>query len=291
MNYSFEFIDTVKEFKDFKLGPLKFGLEPGSVMAYIGPNGSGKTTSLYLLSGHQQAKSGTIEIFGQQNSLDKIDWKYKIGFVSDEPSFFSNWDAVKNLKFISGFYPKWSNKRTDELINRLSMPTNKKVKDLSKGNLTKLSIIAALSHNPQLLILDEPTDGLDPVIRTEFFDLLYEYMEDEENSIIYSTHALNEINRLSDKLAFLNNGQIKMISDTESLIEKWRIIEIKGIISDGNNLNFISENLYNNGISILKVSDYITAMKYLMEKEIKIINEKYMSIEEISISIIKEDYR
>jgi ABC-2 type transport system ATP-binding protein len=217
MAKAFELKGLTKEFPEFKLGPLNLDLEPGKVLGYVGPNGSGKTTTMHCMVGLVKADSGKTEIFGRDNDPNQIDWKYDIGYVGDKHVFYENWSGAKNLKFISKFYPSWSDKMAQDLIKRFELPVEKRAKDLSSGNRVKLSLVQVLSRFPKLLILDEPTAGLDPVVRTELLDVLFEILEDGEKAIFYSTHILTDISRLADELAFLNDGKIMVKSQKDDL--------------------------------------------------------------------------
>jgi len=205
---AFQYKNVIKTFPEFKLGPLNLDLEPGTVLGFVGPNGSGKTTTIQCLVGLLRADSGEMEVFGRPNDLNKPQWKLDIGYVGDIQVFYERWTGQQNLDFLSRFYPNWSNERVHELAKRFNLPLHKRAKDLSTGNRVKLSLIAALSHSPRLLLLDEPTSGIDPVVRMEVLDVLFEILETGERAIFYATHILPEISRLADELAFIEKGKI-----------------------------------------------------------------------------------
>jgi len=216
---AFEIKSLVKKYPDFQLGPLDLTLEPGTVLGYIGPNGSGKTTTMHCLVGLVKAEAGEMKIFGTPNNPNKPEWKLDIGYVGDVHVFYENWTGAKNLKFLKQFYPNWSDKLVADLAKRFELPLDKKAKALSGGNRVKLALISALAHSPKLLLLDEPTSGLDPVVRTEVLDVLFEILESGERAIFYSTHILTDISRLADELAFLNDGKILKRSTKDDLID------------------------------------------------------------------------
>jgi len=221
MTAAFSVRDLVKTYPDFQLGPLNLDLEPGTVLGFIGPNGSGKTTTMHCLVGLIKANRGTIQICGQPAHPAEPNWKMDIGYVGEEHAFYEVWSGEKNLQFLSQFYPAWSAEKAESLAKRFNLPLMKPVKQLSKGNRAKLALVAALAQSPRLLLLDEPTSGLDPVVRSEFLDALFEYMESGENAIFYSTHILSDISRLADELAFLDNGTLKLRQAKENLTEQW----------------------------------------------------------------------
>ncbi|MBU1100168.1 MAG: ABC transporter ATP-binding protein [Bacteroidetes bacterium] len=286
MEDAIQFEKMIKEFSGFKLGPLNFTLEPGKVLGYIGPNGSGKTTTMQCLTGLLRPESGYVKIFGEVNDPNETGWKSKIGYVGDKHVFYENWSCARNLKFVSQFYPSWSDKRAEDLIKRFDLDANKEVAKLSKGNRAKLSLIQALAHDPQLLILDEPMDGLDPVIRSEFTNVLFEVIENEERAIFYSTHITSEIGRLCDELAFLDNGSLKLKTEKETLLEKWRTISFQSTNHDLKLPGVVEQKVSGNEF-IIKTQDFESTLTALRELSISDITETRLSIEDIAIHILK----
>jgi ABC-2 type transport system ATP-binding protein len=286
MKYAFKLTALTKSFPEFNLGPLNLELEPGKVLGYVGPNGSGKTTTMHCMVGLVKADSGKTEIFGRENNPNNIDWKFDIGYVGDKHVFYENWNGEKNLKFISQFYPSWSDKKAKELIQRFELPIEKRAKDLSTGNRVKLSLVQVLSRFPKLLILDEPTAGLDPVVRTELLDVLFEVLEDGEKSIFYSTHILTDISRLADELAFIDNGNVKLKTAKDDLTENWRRISFK---LNMNGINFENVvNVENEGNNYKVISNnFESTLKQLKNIDAQNIQETRMGIDEIAVHILK----
>jgi ABC-2 type transport system ATP-binding protein len=219
--------NVVKAYPGFRLGPLSLDLDPGLVLGYIGPNASGKTTTFRCLTRLARIDSGSIKIFGRENRPNEVDWRHDIGYVGDNHVFFERWTGRANLAFRSSFYPTWSQALAEDLARRFECPLGQKAKDMSGGNRVKLSLISALAHSPRLLLLDEPTAGLDPVVRKEVLDVLFEVLEDGERSIFYATHILTDISRLADELAFLINGKIIQRSSKDELLDRWRRITFR----------------------------------------------------------------
>jgi len=288
MKHAFEISGLTKSFPEFKLGPLDLELEPGIVMGYIGPNGSGKTTTMHCMVGLVKPDGGKVKIFGRENKPNKPEWKLDIGYVGDKHVFYENWSGEKNLGFLKQFYPNWDNQLEHDLIKRFEIPINKSAKDLSSGNRVKLSLIGALSHRPKLLILDEPTAGLDPVVRTEFLDVLFEVIESGERAIFYSTHILSDISRIADELTFLNNGQIALKALKEDLTESWRRISFK--LSEGKK-DFSETVLVENEGSNYKIisSSFKSTMDELIQLGAENIQDTRMSVDEIAVQILKNN--
>ena len=288
MKNAFKITRLTKSFSEFQLGPLNLELEPGMVMGYIGPNGSGKTTTMHCMVGLVKPDAGEVEIFGMQNDPNKPDWKFDIGYVGDKHVFYENWSGQKNLEFLRQFYPNWDNQFADELIKRFEIPITKKAKELSTGNRVKLSLIGALAHRPKLLILDEPTSGLDPVVRTELLDILFEVVESGERAIFYSTHILSDISRIADELTFINNGQITLTTPKEDLIENWRRISFK---LAKERIDFVSTELVEvegNSYKIIS-NNFELTLNELKNLDAENITETRMSVDEIAVQILKNN--
>jgi len=286
MTSAFCFKNVVKKYPEFQLGPLNLELDPGMVLGYIGPNGSGKSTTMHCLTGLVKADSGEMEVFGRRNDPNHPEWKLDIGYVGDAHVFYEKWSGEKNLKFLSQFYSNWSDQLVSDLAKRFNISLKKKAKELSSGNRVKLSLIAALAHIPKLLILDEPTAGLDPVVRAEVLNTLFEVLESGERAIFYSTHILSDISRLADDLVFLDNGRLLVRTAKDDLIEKWRRISFRfsgekivlaateSYLQEGNDHQVVS-------------SDSKATMQQLRELGVDDIRENRMSIDEIAIHILK----
>ncbi|HNX51995.1 MAG TPA: ABC transporter ATP-binding protein [Thermoanaerobaculaceae bacterium] len=216
-----------KKYPGFTLGPLDLDLEPGRVLGFVGPNGSGKTTTLHCMIGLQVPDAGRVEICGRANGPEDVVWRQEVGFVGDEQGFWADWTVARNLAVVGSFQPRWSAARVRELARRFELPLDHKVKTLSRGNRAKLALVAALGHAPRLLLLDEPTAGLDPVVRAEVLDVLWEVLEDEGRAIFYSTHVLSDIARLADELVFLRDGRVLQRSVKDELVEAWRRVSFR----------------------------------------------------------------
>ncbi len=290
MNNAFSIRSLVKTYPDFKLGPLNLDLAPGMVLGFVGPNGSGKSTTMHCLVGLVRPDTGKIEIFGRENDLNQPAWKFDIGYVGDLHVFYENWSGEKNLQFLAQFYPNWSHEFAAKLAKRLDLPLQKKAKELSTGNRAKLAIVAALAHAPKLLILDEPTAGLDPVARAEFQDVLFELMADGERAIFYSTHILPEISRLADELAFLQNGQVVLRTAKDDLTEKWRKISFR---LPRNNLKFVSvvsQQQEGNDYQVISF-DFEATLRQLHELGVENVQHSRLSVDEIAVQILKGNHK
>lgn len=287
MSKAFSIQNLEKKYPEFCLGPLTLDLEPGTVLGYVGPNGSGKTTTMHILTGLVKKDRGRVSIFGRPNHINQPAWKLDIGYVGDVHVFYENWSGAKNLKFLSDFYPNWSDNLVAKLVQRFNVPLKKKVRELSRGNRVKLALVSALAHSPKLLLLDEPTSGLDPVVRAEVLEVLFEVLEDSERAIFYSTHILSDINRLADELAFLNEGKLILRTPKDDLTENWRKISFR---YTQNNLVLPHSLVHKvDGSDHLVISsNYKETMISVRNAGVENLENSRMSIDEIAVQILKE---
>jgi ABC-2 type transport system ATP-binding protein len=278
---------VVKRYRGFTLGPLELELEPGVVLALIGANGAGKTTTINTVVGLVRHDAGSIKVFDNETKPDSIGWKREIGFVGDSPAFYEYWSGEKNLKFLSQFYPSWDDDLMRSLSKRFELDLKKRVSVLSRGNRMKLALIGALSHRPRLLLLDEPTSGLDPIVRAEFLDSLWELMEKGDAAVLYSTHVLSDIARLSDELAFIKEGKIVLRKPKDDFLDRWRRISFhySGQVPKISGC----ESSKDDGSEHLVISsDYETTLKKLGELGVENIEVSMMTIDEIAVQVLRE---
>ncbi len=291
--HSFRLSGLEKRYPDFTLGPIDLEVEPGSVLAFVGPNGSGKTTTLHCMMDLVRPTSGTIEIAGRPNNGPDPRWKEDVGFVGEVSGWYKGWTVGRNLAFVSQFYPNWSETHANALARRFGLQLNKKVGALSKGNRRKLSLVAALAHRPRVLLFDEPTSGLDPVVRADVLDVLWELLEDGEASIFYSTHVLSDISRLADELVFLREGRILGRHNKEDLLENWRRVTFRLTGQAGSGLSD-SESWYSHRVSgadhQLVTSDFEQTAQVLGSLGAENVHANRLTVEEISIEMLKHQH-
>jgi ABC-2 type transport system ATP-binding protein len=283
---AFTLTGVVKRYPGFALGPLDLTLEPGTVVGFVGPNGSGKTTTLNCIAGLVVPEAGAVSVFGHPVNHREPAWKADLGVVGETHGFYRAWTANENLRFLSRFYPTWSESRVKRLAERLGLPLEKKVEALSKGHLAKLALVAALGHGPRLLLLDEPTAGLDPVVRAEVLDVLWEVLEDGEHAIFYSTHVLSDISRLADELVFLREGRVLLRSAKDDLTERWRRISFRLAASDIKVASAVEYRRVRAEHQIL-TDDGEASLAHLRELGAEAIEQSRMTIDEIAVAILK----
>ncbi|GKX31426.1 ABC transporter ATP-binding protein [Vallitalea longa] len=220
-----EIKNVTKNYSDFKLDNININIKKGFITGFIGPNGAGKSTTIKLIMNLIRKDSGLINIFGLDNTNHDREIKSRIGFVYDECCFYENLKIISNEKVISAFYKDWDHKKFISYLKRFELNPNKRVKRLSKGMKTKFAIAIALSHNADLLIMDEPTAGLDPIFRRELLDILYDLIQDENKSIFFSTHITSDLDKIADYITFINKGQIVFSKSTDVINDNYKIIK------------------------------------------------------------------
>ena len=209
-----------KNFGDFAISDLTFALPEGTICGLAGENGAGKSTTLRLLMGALRPDSGEIRVLGKSPADPSFaSVKAQIGVVLEDTFFPACLDAVVMGKVLSETYPTWDQAYYEELIRRFDLPEKKNFKDYSRGMRMKLGVAAALSHHPRLLVLDEPTAGLDPVVRDEVVELLRQTALEEGCSILICSHILSDLEKLCDYIAFLRKGKLLFCEEKDALLE------------------------------------------------------------------------
>lgn len=225
MDNNIELKNVSKKYNEFELKNVSFNVQKGTILGLIGENGAGKTTTIKAILNIINTK-GDIIVLGKDIKKYQKEIKQQIGVVLDD-SFLSDFLNVKSIDLIMrDFYKNWDSKKYYNYIERFKLPKNKIINTFSTGMKMKLKIITAISHNPKILILDEPTSGLDPVIRSEILDIFREFIaEDEDRSILMSTHITTDLEHISDYIVFINNGEIVFNLPTSDLLENYGIVK------------------------------------------------------------------
>ncbi len=225
-----EFNHVSKKRKDFSIKKLNFTIPEGYITGFIGPNGSGKTTTIQMMMDLLQLDEGEIRIFGTSHKNHQL--KQHIGFVYDDLYMYEEWNIKKMKSFIAPLYDSWNEEIFQTYLQKFNLPFKKKLKRFSKGMKMKCSLLFALSHQPKLIIMDEPTAGLDPIFRRELIEMLQEQMVQEDRTIFLSTHITNDLDRIADYIIFINEGEIVLQRSMEEIREQFHIIKGKGSLLD-----------------------------------------------------------
>lgn len=214
-----------KKYKDFCLNNVSFQVPKGAIVGLIGENGAGKSTTIGIILGLLKPDSGTVAILGKEGKEIDTAVREQIGVVFDGSNFSEELSPQKLNKVLKEIYKLWDEDLYYSLLKQLSLPINKKIKTFSKGMKMKLSTIVAFSHHPKLLILDEATSGLDPVMRDDILDMFLDFVQEEENSILVSSHITSDLEKVADYIVFIHHGEIIFSKPKDELIEKYGIIK------------------------------------------------------------------
>ena len=225
MDNFLEVSNLSKSFESFRLQDISFSLPKGYIMGLIGPNGSGKTTTIKLILNMLKRNSGEIKVLGLDNIVDEKTVKSNLGVVFDSNYFCGEWTVAQAEAATSLFYKNWDTSKFNELLKKFHIDPLKKVKELSRGMQMKLMIACAFSYDAKLLILDEPTSGLDPVSRDELLNILSEYIEDGEHSVLFSTHITSDLERVADYITYINYGELFFSGSKDEFVDMFRIVK------------------------------------------------------------------
>lgn len=220
-----EIHDLCKNYGDFQLDHVSLTLPEGCVMGFIGENGAGKSTTINLILDLIRADSGEVLLYGQPNTRAFPALKEEIGVVLDEDGFPETLNLRDVNSIMRSAFRQWSEETFYGYVKRFGLPEKKKLKDYSKGMRMKLSLAVALSHGAKLLILDEATSGLDPVVRDEILDIFYDFTRDENHSILISSHIVSDLEKLCDYIAFMHKGKLILFEEKDELLNNYCIIQ------------------------------------------------------------------
>ena len=219
-----EIRNLTKDYGAFRLQNLNLTLPSGCILGLIGENGAGKSTTIKLILDMIRKDEGTITILGQDNQKNLRNLKQDIGVVLDEVGIPECLTPLQVGKIMAGTCTRWEDGLYREYLRRFSLPEKKPFKELSKGMKMKLGLAVALSHHPKLLILDEATAGLDPVVREEILDILTDFTRDETHSVLISSHIVSDLEKICDYIAILHQGQLLLCEEKDRLLETYGLL-------------------------------------------------------------------
>jgi len=216
-----------KAFRFFTLEDLSLDLEPGQIMGFVGPNGAGKSTTIRLMTGLLSPDAGELRILGHAMPEGQAAAKRDIGFVSDDMRLFGHATLGWHMQFIAAIYPGWDAQYAKALVKTFNLRPEQEVRSLSTGEHVKALLLLALARRPRLLILDEPTAGMDPVARHEVLTEFMDVLRDDSRSILFSSHNTVDVERISDRITFIDRGRLVDSSDKDDFLERWRRIQLQ----------------------------------------------------------------
>ena len=267
---------------NFSIKDISFSLPEGNILGFIGENGAGKSTTMNCILNVLKKDSGKIEIFGKEMSDEDTDIREDIGVVYDSNNFPEHLTAEQLSDIFEKIYVRWDNSCFKEYLKRFNLSKSQKIKTYSRGMSMKLAIAVALSHESKLLILDEATSGLDPIMREEILDVLLEFVKQENHSILLSSHITGDLEKIADYIVFIHKGEVILNKTKDELIYNYGVIRC----SVNNFVNISSEDI----ISIYKKDyqiDVLVSDRKLMEKKYKNLIVDSVSLDEIMLLMVK----
>jgi len=288
--YAFEMSDISIRYPHFTMENLNLSLPQGQVMGVVGVNGAGKSTMIRILMGLVKADSGAVKALGYTLPEQQVQAKYDIGFASDDMRLYKGQSLQWHMDFIRSIYPKFDQSYAQDLLKRFDLIAEQKIKGLSHGQRVKACLLLVLARRPKLLVLDEPTTGLDPIAREEVLSELADILRDDERSVLFSSHNTHDIEKLSDQIAFLDRGKLLSLQDKESYLESWARFRCQ-VSQDAQNSVIGAVSIKRNGQLAELITDQYTA-DYAMQLHnagYKVLEQHRMSLEEIFVANVKRN--
>lgn len=258
-----ELSGVTKRYEGFMLDNVSFTVPKGCIMGFIGQNGAGKTTTIRSLLNITDIDKGEIKLLGLDNINDEQEIKRRTAVVFDELPFHDIFSAKDMARIFEGLYPEWDNAVYSQYLERFQLPLKKKIGQFSKGMKMKLQIACALSHNAELLVMDEATTGLDPVVRDEILHIFMEYLQNGERSVLMSSHITSDLEKIADTVTFIDKGKILLTGYKDEIVEKHGIMkcsqeEISGI----DKADIVSVRINSYGAEVMLADRINAAYKY-----------------------------
>jgi ABC-2 type transport system ATP-binding protein len=216
-----------KTYRYFTLDNIHLEVPQGQIMGLIGPNGAGKSTTIRILMGLVHQDRGDVRVLGHRMPAEQIAAKWDIGFASEDMRLYEGMTLDWHMRFVRSIYPKWDTTYAHLLLKRFGLRAEQKIKGLSHGERVKATLLLVLARCPQLLVLDEPTTGLDPVARHEILRELTGVMTDEGRSVLFSSHNTQDVEQISDQITFIDRGRIIDSMDKEAYLDRWRRLRLE----------------------------------------------------------------
>ncbi len=223
---SVHFEGVSKHYPHFTLDQINLELPTGTIMGFIGANGAGKSTTIRILMGLVHQDRGAVHVLGHAMPEDQAAAKLDIGFVSEDMRLYGSATLAWHMEFVRSIYPKWDRNYAESLLQRFDLKPQQKIKGLSHGQRVKAALLLVLARRPRLLVLDEPTTGLDPVARQEVLGELMAVLADEDRTVLFSSHNTLDVEQISDQITFIDRGRIIASDNKEVFLDSWRRLRL-----------------------------------------------------------------
>ena len=216
-----------KDYPFFSLQDVRLELPAGHIMGFIGANGAGKSTTIRILLGLVYQDRGDVRVFGRSMPRDQAAARWDIGFASEDMRLYDGASLDWHMRFVRSIYPSWDEGYARTLLERFDLRPEQRIKGLSHGQRVKATLLLVLARRPRLLVLDEPTTGLDPVARHEVLRELTDVMRDDDRSVLFSSHNTQDVEQISDQITFIDRGRIIDSRDKETFLDRWRRMRVE----------------------------------------------------------------
>jgi ABC-2 type transport system ATP-binding protein len=243
--FAFQLTNVAKRYPEFALSGLNLSLDTGQIMGFIGANGAGKSTTIRMLMGLVRPDQGSVRVLGVDVPAQQVQAKRDIGYVSDDMRLYPSATLQWHMDFVRSIYPSWDPTYAMHLARRFEVTAEQKIRGMSHGQRVKSALLLALARRPRLLVLDEPTTGLDPVARLEVIDALMEVIGDDQRSVFFSSHNTLDVEQVSDQIAFIDRGRLLDCDDKESFLERWQRVRIE--LGEGQTLRLPADSVLQGG--------------------------------------------
>lgn len=229
--YAIELNGVCKSYRFFELQNIALRLQRGTIMGLIGPNGAGKSTTIRIVMGLVRQDRGDVKVLGHSIPQEHVAAKWDIGFASEDMRLYDSMTLAWHMDFMKSIYSSWDDRYAQLLLKRFGLQAEQKVKGLSHGQRVKATLLLVFARRPKLLVLDEPTTGLDPVARHEILRELTAVMVEDGRSVLFSSHNTQDVEQISDQITFIDRGQIIDSMDKEVYLDRWRRLRLE--VPDG----------------------------------------------------------
>ena len=290
MQSALRMLEVTKVYEHFQLDKLSFALPAGEIMGLVGVNGAGKSTIIRILMGLIQADAGDVEVLGYKVPQQQVLAKSEVGFASEDMRLYKTKDLEWHMHFVQSIFPAWDDTYARHLLKKFDLKSDQKIAGFSHGQRVKATLLLLLARRPALLILDEPTTGLDPVARSEVIDELAEVLADENRSVLFSSHNTHDVEQLSDSITFLHDGRLLASENIESFLNSWRCIRCIGNVDIASvQLPGLADVRRHGSLVSLKVERFDESLLGTLRSQgLEIVEVLPMNLEEIFIANVKK---
>lgn len=278
----------------FALGPLELSIPKGYVTAIVGPNGSGKSTLFQMIMNTIKPQHGSIEVLGHRlNEQNDDELKQNIGHLPEETTSFDHFlKGYSKAGFHAKWYRNWNNDTYQRLLSSLATRDDLQLKKMSKGTRRKYDFTLAMAHHPKLLLLDEPSSGLDPIAWKTMIEVLHQYMENEQHTVLMATHIVDEVKRLADYIVFLIDGQVLGIYEKDELLQSWSTYFIEVAAEHSIDIRHIpgyqEHKLVSSGFYEVISSKAFEAERWLEQQQVNVHSKQLMELDDILLQHVKK---